>query len=122
MENLLEHLFKIFNLTEEDVLITALFAVAGFSVDAVFFPAGLPPVHVAAIVGSLGMLVSRWGRTRRFFIEYSLRKVERLVAQQRLTHEQGEYYKRQIIEKWLESTTGIPPQEAVKQLPPKSEP
>lgn len=121
MEKFIEHLVKLIDLAEEDVLITALFALAGFTVDALFFPAGLPSTYVAVLTGSLGMLLSRWGKNRRFFIERSLRKVERLVAQQQLTPEQGEYYKRRIIEKWLESTTGIPPQEGAKQLPPKPE-
>ena len=122
MEKSLELLFKQIKLSEEDALIATVFAIIGFSVDTIFFPVGLPSTLVAFLTGAAAMTTSRWLKNRRFFIERSLKKIEQLVTQQLLTTEQGEYYKRRILENWLENTKGIPPQEAAKQLPPKSEP
>lgn len=114
MEKLIEFLLEQFHLS-------TVFAVASFSVDALFFPAGLPSPLVAFLTGVAALMAARWLKNRRFFVERSLKNIEQLVTQQRLTPEQGAYYKQRIIEKWLEHTKGIPPQAEARQLPPKPE-
>ena len=122
MENLIEILIKQFNLTKEDSVIAVLFAIIGFSVDAYFFPAGLSSAVVAFLTGVGAVMIALGLKNRWFFVQHSLNKVERLVAQGKFTPVQGEYYKRRILENWMENTSGISPEKDAKQLPPKPEP
>ena len=120
MERLIELLIKQFRLTETDAIVAVLFAVAGFSLDVFYFPAGVPSTLAAFLTGTTALMISRFLKTRRFLVERSLRNVDRLVARQQMSPAQGEYYKQKLIEQWMDSTHAIPPEEGMKQLPPKS--
>jgi hypothetical protein len=56
MDKWLELLFKQLNLTEEDAIVAALFAIIGYSVDVLFFPAGLASSSVAILSGATGVV------------------------------------------------------------------
>ncbi len=117
MDKIIEFLLKRLNPSEEDAIVAAIFAICGFAIDALFFPAGMPPLTVTILSGAGGMLISRWLKSRKFFLERSLKQIDKLVKQEHLTPEQGERYKRRLIEKWLESTKGLSPEDDQKRLP-----
>ena len=107
MEALVKYLIKYLKISEEDAIVAAICAMAGFSADALFFPAGMPPLTVTVLSGAAGLLSSRWLKNRKFFLDRLVKKIDRLVADSVISQERGEEYKDKLVEKWLESARGI---------------
>ncbi len=77
----------------------------------------MPPLTVTIRSGSGGLLASKWLKNRKFFVERTLKQIDKLADQGHITPEQGARYKQRIIEKWLESAKGVPREDDQKRLP-----
>ena len=110
IEEIILILRKYLKLSEEDAIIAALCAAGGFTADALFFPAGIPPGIVTLLSGAGGLLGSRLLKNRTFYHNFLLRKIDKLVSQKHLSKKAGDAYKKQLIRDWMKSIS--PPEKA----------
>lgn len=107
-DKLVEKLVNALGMSEEDAVAAAAGAAAGFTIDALFFPAGIPPGTVTVLSGIAGYTGSRLMRNNSWYRRKTLARLDRLVAEGHLSQERGcDHYKRKLIEKWLKTDDDV---------------
>ena len=106
-DKLVEKLVNALGMSEEDAVAAAAGAAAGFAIDALFFPAGIPPGTVTVLSGIAGYTGSRLLRNNPWYRRRTLARLDRLVKDGHLSQETCDHYKKKLIEKWLKTDDDV---------------
>ena len=99
IEDLAKLLQKHLKLSEEDALVAAICAVAGFSIDSIFFAGGIPTPTVTILSGVAGLGASKLLRNRPFYQNLLLKRIDMLVERGHLSKNKADELKERLIEK-----------------------
>jgi len=106
-DKLVAKLVEVLGLSEEDAVVTAASAAAGFALDTLFFPGGMPPFTVTILFGIGGYTAARAFKNNPWYRRRVLKNLDKLVEQGHLSRERCDYYKNKLIAKWLKAGQDI---------------
>jgi len=107
IEDLAKLLQKHLKLSEEDALVAAICAVAGFSIDSIFFAGGIPTPTVTVLSGVGGLAASKLLRGRPFYQNLLLKRIDKLSAQGHISKEKAQELKTRLVDKWARDALGL---------------
>src|SRR5437867_3400449 len=107
IEDLAKLLQKHLKLSEEDALVAAICAVAGFSIDSIFFAGGIPTPTATILSGVGGLAASKLLRNRPFYQNLLLRRIDKLVRKGHISKEKAQELKARLVEKWARDSLGL---------------
>lgn len=94
---LVDKLVEKLKMSETDAVVVAAFMAGGFTIDAVFFPGGIPPLTFTILSGVAGYVLSRFYGNSQWVMERVLRNLEKQVERGHLSPEKCAEYKEKII-------------------------
>ena len=100
---LVDKLIEKLELSEEDAIAAAAFSATGFTIDALLFPAGMPPFTVTLLSGIGGYTLSKMYKNNPWYRRKVLNNLDKLVKSGHLSQEKCDYYKNKLIARWLKS-------------------
>jgi len=104
IKDLIEVFVKHLKMSEDEAIVAALAATAGFVLDYHFFPAGLPPGTVTVLSGGSALLATKWFKNRSWYQSWVIRRIDSLVKQGHLKPEEAAQMKKILIEQWFDTT------------------
>ena len=96
IEELAKLLQKHLKLSEEDALVATICAVAGFSIDSLFFVGGIPTPTVTILSGAGGLAVSKLFRNTAVYQNRLLRRIDKLVKTGQISGAHGQELKNRL--------------------------
>src|SRR5207249_2859261 len=108
IEELAKLLQKHLKLSEEDALVAAICAVAGFSIDSLFFVGGIPTPTVTILSGVGGLAVSKLFHNTSFYQNLLMKRIDKLVKTGQISKDKGQDLKDRLVEKWARGKFGPP--------------
>lgn len=100
LEKFIKLLVEKLGMSRHDAVLTGIFALGGFWIDAAFLPGGIPPGTMTLLFGSAGYLASKVVMSIPRYQNYILRTIDRKVEEGHMTEEQGQKYKNELLQYW----------------------